>query len=110
QAVFQFEGGYRKTVDEESKIERALGFGAAVAELAGDAEDVRGMAFRSGFVSGRGCSVEQVDGGGAVLQAVAEQIDHAPAVHLSLKPMEKFRPRRSLSFDAEFRPGVRLGI
>ena len=44
QAVLQLEGGDRQAVDEEAEVERELRLVAAVAELAGDAEAVGGVA------------------------------------------------------------------
>ena len=46
EAVLQLEGGDRQPVDEEDEIERAGRLVRAVAELAGDAEDVGGVVRR----------------------------------------------------------------
>ena len=42
QAVLQLEGGNRQAVDEQAQVEGELRLVAAVAQLAGDAEAVRG--------------------------------------------------------------------
>ena len=108
QAVLQLEGGDRQAVDEQAEVERELRLVAAVAELAGDAEAVRRVALGGLGVAGRGRAVEEVDVVRAVLDAVAQHVDHAALADLALQAGEELAPRRAVLAEVERLGDLRL--
>ena len=101
QAVLQLEGGDRQAVDEQAEVERELRLVAAVAELAGDAEAVRGVALRGLRVARRRRAVEEVEVMRPVLDAVAQHVDHAALGDLALQPGQELAPRRAVLAEVE---------
>ena len=108
QAVLQLEGGDGQAVDEEAQVERELRLVAAVAQLAGDAEAVRGVALRGLGVARRRRAVEQVELVRPVLDAVAQHVDDAALADLALQAGQELAPRRAVLVEVE-RLG-RLGL
>ena len=96
QAVLEFKGEDRQAVDEQPDVQRPLGFVAAVAQLAGDAEAVLCKAFLSLVVAGRRRAVEQVQAVRPVLDAVAQHVDSAAFGNLALESGQEFAPRRAV--------------
>src|SRR4029077_13163657 len=68
EAVFQLEGGYGKTVDEQAKVERKLGLVAAILELTSDAEPVGSETLCRPGVARRGRAIEEIE----VVRAMAD--------------------------------------
>ena len=96
QAVLEFKSKDRQAVDEQPNIQRPLGFVAAVAQLAGDAEAVLLEAFLSLVVASRRRAVEQVQVVRPVLDAVAQHVDGAAFGNLALEPGQELAPRRAV--------------
>ena len=84
--VFQLKSGYGQTVNEDTQIESKLSFVFAVAELAGDAEDVGPVQFLGLGVAGGGSPIEEVNLRRPVLDPFAENIDHASFGDFPLQP------------------------
>src|SRR3989304_4012281 len=77
--VLEFEGGDGQAVDEYGHVERERGLVAAVAKLAGDAEDIGRESFGCLHVARRRRAVEKVHMGRAVLDAAAQYVHHSAA-------------------------------
>ena len=101
EAVLQLEGGDRQAVDEQAEVERELRLVAAVAELAGDAEAVGRVALDRR----RRCPATACRRRGrvmrAVLDAVAQHVDHAALGDLALEPGEEAAARRAVAVERE---------
>ena len=108
-AVLELEGEDGEAVDEEPDVQRALGVVAAVAELAGDAELVLAEAALGRLVLGRGRAVEEVEVVGAVLDAVAEDLDGAAFGDLALESGQELAAGGAVFVEAEGGGGVGLG-
>ncbi len=108
EAVLQLEGGDGQAVDEEAQVERELGLVAAVAQLAGDAEAVGGVALAGLRVARRGRAVEEVEVVRAVLDAVAQHVDDAALGDLALQAGQELAPRRAVLVEGERVGGVGL--
>ncbi len=89
EAVLELEGGDGEAVDEEDEVEGKTRLVGAVAELAGDAEDVGGEALGGEGVAGGGGLVVEADGGGAVIDPLAEDVDDAAPGDLALEAVEE---------------------
>src|SRR5690606_33698917 len=101
QAVLQLEGGDGQAVDEEAQVERALRLVAAVAELPGDAEAVRGISLGGLHVAGRRRAVEEVEVVRPVLEPVAQHVDGAALADLALESRQELAPRRPVPAEIE---------
>ena len=109
EAILELEGEDGEAVDEQPDVQRALGVVTAVAKLAGHAEPVLPEAALSCLVLGRGRAVEEVDVVGAVLDAVAEDIDRAALRDLALETGEELAAGGAVLVEAEGGCGVGLG-
>ena len=109
EAVLELEGEDGQPVDEEPDVQRALSVVPAVAELAGDAELVLAEAPLGRLVLGRGRAVEEVEVVGAVLHAVAEDVDGAVFGDLALEAGEELAAGGTVFVEAEGGGGVGLG-
>ena len=109
EAVLQLEGGDRQAVDEQRQVERELRLVAAVAQLAGDAEAVRARSARPPSRCPARRAVEQVEVVRAVLDAIAQHIDHAALGDLALQPGEELAPGRAVVVEVAAPRRPRLG-
>ena len=109
EAVLEFEGEDRKTVDEESDVECALGAVPAVAELTGDGEAILPEALLGLLVLGRGGSVEQVEFVRTVPDAVSEDVDGAAFGDLALQPGKEPAASGAVFGQSQGRGGFGLG-
>ena len=87
--VLEFEGGDGQAVDEYGQIEGERCLNAAVAKLAGDAEDVGREAFGRLHVARRRRAVEKVHMGRAVLDAAAQHVYHTAFGDFALQAVQK---------------------
>ena len=95
QAVFQFEGGDGKPVDEQAQsVQRQLRVVETVAKLAGYAETVLAIAFLCSNIFQRGSAVEKINLVRAVLYAAAQRMDRALFSDATFKTGQKFAPGR----------------
>ena len=107
--VLEFESGDGQAVDKHRHIEGMRGIRAAVAQLAGDAEDIGGEALRRLGVIRRGRAVEQRHLGRAVPDAGAQHIHHAAPGDLALQTAQKPGAFRPCPVEAERLAGIGLG-
>ena len=87
--IFEFEGGDGQAVDEYGHVEGERGLVAAVAKLAGDAEDVGREPLGRLHVARRRRAVEKVHMSWAVLDASAQHVYHAALGDLALQALQK---------------------
>lgn len=113
QAVLQFKGDDRQTIDELAQVQRPPGLIQTVMQLPGDAEAVRLIQGDGLVVPRRGRPIEEIEAQGSVPDPVAQHVDGPAAVDLAPQPGQEFLPRHALSVpviaEAEFRVAVRLG-
>ena len=96
QAVLQLEGGDGQAVDEQTQVQRELGFVPAVAELPGHAEAVLPVEEPGPLVSRRRRAVEQVDLVRPALDPLAQHVNRAPLGDLALQASQESTPRRTV--------------
>jgi len=87
--VLQLEGRQRQAVDEQRKVERALRLVAAVAHLAGDAEDIGGEQRCRPVIARRRRMEVKLQRRRPVLDALAQHIHHTAAGDLALQAMQQ---------------------
>ena len=87
----------------------SCGLVLAVAQLAGDAEDVGGEALVGLDVAGRGRAVEQIHSSRAVLDALAQHVHDAALGDLTLQAVQELQSLRTIHSDTERLYGVWLG-
>ena len=107
--VLEFEGGDGQAVDEHGHVEGERSLIAAVAELAGDAEDVGREPLGRLHVAWRRRAVEKVHMGRAVLDAAAQHVYHAALGDLALQAVQKLGALGAFLVDAKSLIGVGLG-
>ena len=106
--IFEFEGGDGQAVDEHGHVEGERSLIAAVAELAGDAEDVGREPLGHLHVAWRRRAVEKVHMGRAVLDAAAQHVYHAALGDLALKAVQELGALGAFLVNAESLVGVGL--
>ena len=67
QPVFQFKGGNGQAIEEDAEVQGQPGLVLAVAQLAGDGEEIGGKTFYSQGIAGRGSAVKEGDTVGRVM-------------------------------------------
>ena len=107
--VLQLKGGHGQAVDENGQVERQQGFVAAVAELAGDAEDIGREPFRRLDIAGAGGAVKEIDSGWAVLDAAAQHLDNTPLGDLALQAVQELGSFRPFLVNIQLGKGFQLG-
>ena len=110
QAVLQLERGDRQAVDEERKVQGALGLGEAVAELPRDRETVLAVALSGEGIAGRRRAVEEIDLVLPVLEAPAEEVDGAALADLALQAGEELAAGGAILLKPQPLVGVGLGF
>lgn len=109
EAVFEFEGQYRPAVDVRGDVQAFRGIVLAVAGLAGDCEALRFEAAGGGLAAWHRCAVERFSVAAPVLDSLAEHLDGAASVDLSLETGQQFAARRAVVLLLEGRCRFRLG-
>ena len=108
EAVLELEGRYRQTIDEKREVQRPHGLVAAVAQLPGDAETILSVEGRCLFVAGAWRAVKERDFVRAVLDAVAQHVNHAALADLIEQTRQELPPRGRVIRQIQRRRGLGL--